>query len=429
MKRIAMPLLILSLVTVYFLRASQNMTSQSTDIQSIVGRLKSPDKRIRAAASSDLSRLEQRQLTPEECVQLLEGAASEFPEGSYYPRLLVSTHASAALIPTIVRLYPQFSRVSRWFALMLLAKLDCREATEAIMEIVRRHARNELVLGIPNQLNVQDQHVVDQLFPELLDYLDVEAEGFNLSVCQICIRCLEHETMSSDLLAANTRTLVTLCRSQVDIVTNGDLTKRADALSGALTLLELLGYLRSTHTLVLLKEMTVSNNDLRLVCCAAASLVRLGVTVDDEYLERIAKSPLTRNWLYDRLALIGRSDVFPETFKTQEAFAESSVVHWLAFPTELGQQPDEIRLMEVIDVSENDERLQYYVFQFRSSQPPWAAEKGWMAAMAGPYVIDDVSTDGMWTFSAYERWSEKTPEEHVAHMRAVLHSWEQIPKD
>lgn len=50
------------------------------------------------------------------------------------------------------------------------------------------------------------------------------------------------------------------------------------------------------------------------------------------------------------LKRLGNTSLFPETYRTQKAFAEADMVNWL-YPTELNRVPDEIELMKVVAVN------------------------------------------------------------------------------
>jgi hypothetical protein len=141
----------------------------------------------------------------------------------------------------------------------------------------------------------------------------------------------------------------------------------------------------------------------------------------------VAASPEVRNWLYDKLEDMDRLALFPKQFRTQPAFAESAMVQWLVYPTELGSAPDQIQLAKVVPVDTRgpDGMLDYYVFKFRTFAPHWAAKDGWMAGIAGPFLRKDAPTtvaQGA-TFSKFESWGAKTPEEHVGDVESLLEEW------
>ncbi|MHB0939036.1 MAG: hypothetical protein ACYDCO_24800 [Armatimonadota bacterium] len=98
----------------------------------------------------------------------------------------------------------------------------------------------------------------------------------------------------------------------------------------------------------------------------------------------VAAWPETRNMLYDDMVSSGKAQMFPERYRTQEAFAESELALWLSWPTELGCAPDKMECEAIVGVDTHGEGiLDFYFFRFRTSSPEWTNE--WMRGMAGPY--------------------------------------------
>ncbi|MCI0624687.1 MAG: hypothetical protein L0387_24085 [Acidobacteria bacterium] len=56
----------------------------------------------------------------------------------------------------------------------------------------------------------------------------------------------------------------------------------------------------------------------------------------------------------------------------------------------------------------------YFVFRFRMKAPHWAAKDGWAAGVAGPYMTaGEPCPDAAGTFSQFEAYDSRSPEEHV----------------
>ncbi len=102
---------------------------------------------------------------------------------------------------------------------------------------------------------------------------------------------------------------------------------------------------------------------------------------EDEILKLVTQ-PGLRQAVFQLLTSYGRKELFPSTYDTLEKGSESFLVTWLEFPTELGHAPDEIKLFTNVSISSDEV---YYVFQYRSQQPKWAAKLGWMIGVVGPY--------------------------------------------
>ena len=106
---------------------------------------------------------------------------------------------------------------------------------------------------------------------------------------------------------------------------------------------------------------------------------------------------------------------------------------WLTHPTELGDLPDKIQLMEVVtvDFDKHYGPLIYYVFRYRMLPSHSAGKYGWMAGVSGPYLRDSseplASAPG--TFSEFRPFAAATPMEHAesVHLEIVragiLRNW------
>jgi hypothetical protein len=93
-------------------------------------------------------------------------------------------------------------------------------------------------------------------------------------------------------------------------------------------LLDLLGYLPGQQVRSELRS-ALKFQDPKLKHFAITSLLRQGEKVDNAEIEKVASSPEIRNWLYRILAKLGQSFLFPEKYRTQQAFSESEMVTWL----------------------------------------------------------------------------------------------------
>jgi hypothetical protein len=140
-----------------------------------------------------------------------------------------------------------------------------------------------------------------------------------------------------------------------------------------------------------------------------------GERPDPEDLERFARDRETRKVLYDALEHHRQLDLFPRQYLTLEAMAEADLVAWLCHPHELGTAPEEIELMATVPPpGEGFPRHQYFVFRYRTRPPHWAASRGWLAGVAGPYPVDGpLQTSGRGTFSHFEPYDSRTASEHV----------------
>ncbi len=70
----------------------------------------------------------------------------------------------------------------------------------------------------------------------------------------------------------------------------------------------------------------------------------------------------------------------------------------------------------------------YYLFRFRTHPPHWAAKDGWTAGVSGPFLgKNSPSTESYGdTFSSFEEWDSKQPDEHVGNIRGLIGTLAQL---
>lgn len=176
---------------------------------------------------------------------------------------------------------------------------------------------------------------------------------------------------------------------------------------------DLLGYAGPAAQQIL--RDTLALDDPRMSFFAIRSLLQMHQDPPQAAIERVAADDEMRNMLYESLVKNHAEKRFPEKYHTQEAFARSEMVHWLVYPTELGRPPNDIELMKVTDISTQDGIYSYYLFRFRTTGKHEAAKDGWMAGLAGGYkkVNAPTTSSSGDTFSKFERFDAKTPDEHI----------------
>jgi hypothetical protein len=148
---------------------------------------------------------------------------------------------------------------------------------------------------------------------------------------------------------------------------------------------------------------------------AVETRLAAGQDPDPADLERFARDRATRRVLYDALQRHQKLSLFPSRYRTQESMAEADLVVWLTHPNELASVPDEMELMASLPVpGPGFDGQRYHLFRFRTQPPHWAADKGWLAGVAGPYLGDgslEKTAPGTW--SELEAFDSRTPEDHV----------------
>lgn len=268
----------------------------------------------------------------------------------------------------------------------------------------------------------QHSHHADVFFASLLNLAENESVEHQICEClleQFCSGRLRRQRLSrcADYLSSRFRDVMPRLRvAQRDdgIAWRWD-DRYQDNRHQVSLWLDLMGYIDS--------EMV--RDDLRIACAlldprlvhfALLSLLRLGETVDPTRVEMVARSREMRGWLYDDLKKLEKLDLFPSEFADQSALAESNMISWLTFGTELGREPDEIEQMGVFrgEAEPDGDPVDYYVFRFRVFPPHWAASDGWQAGIAGPFpALGGPNTHGGSTFSKFEKWESKSAKQHL----------------
>ncbi|MGN7721935.1 hypothetical protein [Chitinophaga sp. 22620] len=138
-----------------------------------------------------------------------------------------------------------------------------------------------------------------------------------------------------------------------------------------------------------------------------------GVPTGTEDVLPYVKDVRTRESAYSLLKDFNLSHIFPPEFNSLVHSSEANLANWLEFPTELAAIPDEMAYIKrvTIDFDGQQHFVHYEVFRFRVNAPHWAAGKGWMLGVVGPYFDESQPYD--WpqcTFSRLTSEHDGTPE-------------------
>ncbi len=149
--------------------------------------------------------------------------------------------------------------------------------------------------------------------------------------------------------------------------------------------------------------------------------LKAGREPNESELLSYAIRPDTRRALHEALVEHDRESLFPKEYMTPEAAAEADMVFWLLHPNELGSVPDSIELTTRVKREREGMDLEYFVYRFRMNEPHWAAKDGWTVGVSGPYLKDaPLYSWAPGTFSTFEKYDEKTPEEHVNRVHEAM---------
>ncbi len=413
---------------------------KSDRITKIVKKFRSDKESIREEASKELMMIIKEGLSLEENLQALKAAAQSFPVRRYdfqdsSSELIyaVTRNPRIEYIPIVLEIFPILGPKARSAALSLMATFKEREAAIAYMEIVRKYAMSD---GLPElitwPLTMPLRHL-DVFFPELLNY--TSNPKLAQQIFEFCLNACAEKALNINILTNYVTSIlsryVPLRDSLMPKQQSGGIAWmwEYDYLSlreDCGVLLDLMGYVKLPEIVAELQKALLLK-DTKLKGFAVVSLLRQGIEVDSLTSLNVASDPVIRNFFYNELQTLGKLSNYPNEFRTQEAFAESDMVGWLTFGTELERAPDEIELMKTvsIDTKTEDGVLDYFIFRFRTFEPHWAAKDGWMAGISGPFLRKETPSTKSYgdTFSSFEKWDSKTPEEHLGDIRERLSQW------
>lgn len=410
----------------------------------IVKGLASTNLEEQNAAADRLRELRKHGLSLMDGIEALQVATKPFP-----PRGMGWQDSSADLIEAAAELprpeyisvvvdnFSLYSEKGKEWALWLLAKLPQREAAVAYMELLRRHLRQGHIGRLLVEPLKSEQRHAEVFFPEILQYSGIEGFEWDINLLLLCYLhdgAIKHETVAAygekllERYSGCARKLKTMQNAE-GIAWMWEESYEELRSTGALYL-DLLGHFPEPHVREAVRQ-ALSFNDPRLKFFALLGLIRQGEDVETKHLIDIAASAEVRNYLFDALKMFGKLSLFPEEFRTQAALAESTMVNWLMYPTELARAPDEIELMHVATIDKEGGPIAYYVFRFRTFEPHWGAKDGWMAGVSGPFMQKDAPSTVSYghTFSRFEPWDSKTPEEHLEAVLENLDRWEEALAD
>jgi hypothetical protein len=345
----------------------------------------------------------------------------------------VSQYDLSEFYDVIEEVFPKMSVWARSYSLTILSQVPTKESLTTLLKLLHSYTGNIPIFDFNLDENSISKEAVDVLFPDLLSYTD--EPSYSYSIYHFTLQCLRENLLSSSDVMHHRDTLVekiiqlkTVIEEYQDLFddqTIWDDPIYMDLRHTVGLYLDFAGYFNSDDEITEILTGCLGLTDKKLQYFSALSLLRFGHDIPNEVFASIGSSPELRCFLFEHLNLLGAIHLFPEEFKSQEYLAESNLVQWLTYPTELGRTPDDIELMEMISATdEQGEEIEYYIFRFRSSHPEWI-ERGWMAGVSGYYIKKDTPTIDAYkcTFSHFEPWDSKTPEEHLDNVIQTMNEY------
>ena len=145
---------------------------------------------------------------------------------------------------------------------------------------------------------------------------------------------------------------------------------------------------------------------------AVVSLLAARQSITAQTVNMLANDIVYANMTYLALQRHGKAAAFPAELASPERLAESDLVHWLTFPTELGQVPDRIECLGKVTKKGDD----YYVFRYSSNSDTLSDD------LKNQWLIGWSNNDGgtFSNFDLYEKYEKKTPEKTLEHIKKKL---------
>jgi hypothetical protein len=413
---------------------TQDVAAQAS-IADIVSRLHDDDPEIRKVALTDLLVAADAGLSRDDAVLALEAAAESFPpleqEWQSASEELVRAagmNAEPALVAAVAASFAKYPPAAKEQAFLLLSMVDSVESTDLFVQLALAEAKSPTgVSRLPTSGFEDAPRHASRLFPALLAAM--ERPELQWGVAYLALKYFQEAELEQGALDAEYGAihapLVELLQRARRLEGSDDdwlWTDEYQEIRGlAGLLLDLGGYFETDESLRDM-AMGLESADPRLKYFAARSLLSVGHDVSDAALHDIAAASETRNFLFDYLDETNRRQRFPKEFRTQEAFAESEMVDWLIYPTELGRAPHEIELLRTVESKVGGDDMLYYVWKFRTHPPHWAAEDGWMVGVAGPFLARVAPSTAAYgeTFSTFAKLDETDIDAYVDEIRSLV---------
>lgn len=366
--------------------------------------------------------LHEAEFSGDEGLELLRASALDFGEDSdsLFPvaaQIVLAVKPEPRTTAIVEQLFPSWPPATKAAGLNLLSRIGDDASTKAFVRLLPTLATGDADL-LFGGLRKKPHHA-ELVIPALLA-LEAKDELRDELYLTLVAYCDEHQ-LNAAIMADRAPALLATYRRVIE-----DINKRqrgahwlrdegyADPRERASLLLDLFRCVPGDEVV---SELTaaLANRDPRLEFFAAKSLRALGRTVPDPAFARIASTPEMRNWLIEELAKTHEVERIPARYRSQAAIAEAEMVQWLVYPTELGHVPDAIELAKVVSVNADYGLVDLYVFKILT-------DDGWVAGVAGPYLRKDEPTTESrgGTFSGFEPWASKTPEQHAAQLSDLI---------
>jgi hypothetical protein len=400
--------------------------------------LKHRECRVRERASSriwDLTR------TKKDAVRLIIAAGDNYPDeetaGGLIRRFWDDPHPE--FVSAIAQVYDRLDARgdSRQTALRLLTEIKMEEAFALVSDLLARPSSRTVDLawvfvpltgGFSSTTDPRGVELLQYLLRDFGKYDHLESRSpllrmlldfaekklirfddfpeFQRWCIARCQRLIEQDLPDCELILQDgAQDEMT---SEVEIERSSRLRRSADEIERLLHFTRFGQFPGSTA--ILERGLQSSIKDIRLF--AVTTIAAKKIAIPGEIMEDIASRLDMRHRLAILLDRVGRLELLPQAYRTQQSFAEAEMDYWLQYPTEMARSPEAIELLKIIKVDHPvDGASECYCFRFRHTE---FYDGKWLVGIAGAYPVAAQPTpDGDWTFSNFDEWSEATVDESI----------------
>ena len=134
-----------------------------------------------------------------------------------------------------------------------------------------------------------------------------------------------------------------------------------------------------------------------------------------EEIYPLAADPQTRQNLFHILKSYHKTNLFPDEFYNFKDAAETNLVNWLLYYSNIRKAPSQIEFIRTV-VVHDDVKYTYYVFKFRLSDLE-GGQTSWLVGASGPYLPESKPFD--WpkaTFSRLTPLDEKELQTEISYI-------------
>lgn len=418
-----------------FMGCSMKNTIVSNELKTIVKQLKISNSDTGGDLLRQLRDYAENGLSKAEGIYLLREAANQFPPHKIFDISQDLVYAadnspSDDYISVIHDNFDKYNPRTQSAAIRLLAKLESKDAAKACIDLLDKSSKDMELYSL-GSLTQNPRHI-NIFFPKILNHINNEKiQGI---ILEFILACFENDKIvDNNVKNEISNILIKIIGKHKELIFSAQneegiswmwednyIDKRF--LLGLL--LDILGYVDTLEAKHILNEY-LNVYDPRLKMFALLGLIKYGEIPKESYIIDVVKSSECRYWFFSNLLELDKEYLIPKEYYTQEKIAESNMVNWLTYPTELGQPPDEIELMKTVSVNDSGEIYDYYLYRFKTNKPHWAAEDGWMAGISGGFPRSQsptISSNGS-TFSNFTKWDERTPQEHIEDIIGIIEEW------